>query len=205
MIDSKYDEVWWQNRDKLKKVFEDLLESYNLVSRKPLNITLMSYSIMHLTRVHRLLRQSRGNGLLIGTGGSGRQSLTALAAFIANLNFVQLELTQDYSLEMWNDDIKRCLMLCGVDDRNSVFLAHEHHLRRSFMLEDINSILNSGVVQGLFTRDDKKVIREKLRERAKREGREQFSTSGSTEEFFEYFQQKVKQNLHIVLTMRPQS
>jgi dynein heavy chain len=70
-----------QQRDKLKIVLDSLLQTYNKISKKPLDIVIFDYAISHFLRIHRIIKLDRGNGLLIGLGGSGRQSLTALAAY----------------------------------------------------------------------------------------------------------------------------
>jgi len=47
------------------------------------------------------LRQPRGNVLLLGVGGSGRQSLAKISAFIANQSLVGIELIKNYGLRSW--------------------------------------------------------------------------------------------------------
>ena len=61
--------------------------NYNEVSEKPLNIVMFSYALDHLFNIYRIISQESSHGLLLGLGGSGRNSLTKLAAFIANQEF----------------------------------------------------------------------------------------------------------------------
>lgn len=58
---------------------------------------------MHF-RINRILESPRGSALLVGVGGSGKQSLARLAAFISSLEVVQIQLKKGYGV----NDLKVC-------------------------------------------------------------------------------------------------
>ncbi len=53
-------------------------------------------SLKKVCRAVRVIRQPRGNMLLIGIGGSGRQSLSKLASFICLYTVFQIEVSKNY-------------------------------------------------------------------------------------------------------------
>lgn len=75
-----YEEI--TNIDKLKVVLMENLMDFNMVYNKDLNIIFFIDAIEHIIRIVRILRSERGNALLVGISGMGKQSLTKLASHI---------------------------------------------------------------------------------------------------------------------------
>jgi dynein heavy chain len=59
-----------------------------------------------------------------------------------------IELAKNYGTPEWREDLKKCLMQAGIEQKQTVFLFTDTQILKESFLEDINSILNSGTVPG---------------------------------------------------------
>lgn len=100
----------------------DYMMQYNSQNPKQMNLVFFKDAITHLSRVCRVLRQPRGNSLLIGVGGSGRQSMTRMASSIQGYNIFSIEITKNYKDPQWKEDIKKLLKTAGAKNLPVVFL-----------------------------------------------------------------------------------
>lgn len=60
--------------------------------------------------------------MLVGVGGSGRQSLSRLAAKISDYNIYQIDIKKNYKMPEWREDMKTMLMETGANVKTTVFL-----------------------------------------------------------------------------------
>ncbi|KAJ9518808.1 hypothetical protein QJQ45_026081, partial [Haematococcus lacustris] len=196
----RYDEI--ADAALMTQVVSNYLSEYNSASKKPLNLVLFQFALEHIARLARVMRQPGGHALLVGVGGSGRQSLTQLAAFIQDLTVFTVEISSTYTVSglnnNWHDDLKKALRYAGEKRKPSVFLFSDSQILQESMVEDINNLLNTGEVPNLFDVGEALAIGEAVRSKAKA-----VRMDSSRADLFAYFVQEVRRNLHVVLCFSP--
>jgi len=81
----------------------------------------------HITRVARIIDLPRGNAMLVGVGGSGKQSLARLASYICNYEVFQISVSSTYGVTEFKENLLSLYrrVSCGL---NVLFLCVRSYL-----------------------------------------------------------------------------
>eukprot|EP01022_Parablepharisma_sp_SALTPOND_P028499 TRINITY_DN71064_c2_g1_i1.p1 TRINITY_DN71064_c2_g1~~TRINITY_DN71064_c2_g1_i1.p1 ORF type:complete len:4083 (+),score=665.19 TRINITY_DN71064_c2_g1_i1:2435-14683(+) len=185
------------NMKQLVERVERYLEDYNS-ENKPMRLVMFLDACDHVSRICRILRQPQGNALLLGVGGSGRQSLAKLASYISMYKCSQIEVAKGFNMNNWRDFLRNLLITAGEENRQMVFLFSDTQIIQEQMLEDINNILNSGDVPALYKPEDM----ERITKIGDIECTRKKIDKTNMNKFTQYLL-RVRKNIHIVLAMSP--
>ncbi|KAL3919835.1 MAG: hypothetical protein SGPRY_005486 [Prymnesium sp.] len=187
--------------DEVRKVSQGYMGKFN-ETYKLLRMELVFFhdALEHLCRITRLFGLSRGSALLVGVGGSGKQSLTRLAAFIANSTCFQITLTKTYNTNNLLEDFKPLYRRAGIQNKPVCFMLTDKEIKDEAFLEYINIFLNTGELPNLFPRDELEAIIGEMGEKYLQIYK---NAEPTPDLLWTFFIERVRQNLHLSLCFSP--
>ena len=196
-----YEEV--STFDALNQRCQEFMKEHNSkpsTKGKKLDLVLFDDAMNHLSRIARIIGMQRGHAMLVGVGGSGKQSLTKLASTILGFEIFQITPGRSYSTNDFLADLRELYRRAGVLNKPTTFIFTDNEVKEESFLEFINNILTTGEIANLFTRDNLEALMADMRPIFIKECK---GTVDTDENVWNYFIERVKFNLHIVLCFSP--
>ncbi|PHJ21242.1 dynein heavy chain family protein, partial [Cystoisospora suis] len=101
--DSSYDRI--ASMAELSHLLQEALAEYNDVN-PVMDLVLFEDAMKHICRITRIINNNAGHALLVGVGGSGKQSLSRLSAFISSCTPFQITISSKYDVKDLKNDIR---------------------------------------------------------------------------------------------------
>ncbi|XP_059253508.1 dynein axonemal heavy chain 11 [Mustela nigripes] len=181
----------------LKTVLTEALDSYNELNAV-MPLVFFEDAMQHVCRISRILRTPEGHALLIGVGGSGKQSLSRLAAYICGLDVFQITLTEGFGIQELRVDLANLYIRTGAKNMPTVFLLTDAQVLDESFLVLINDLLASGEIPDLFSDEDADNIISGIRNEVRGLG-----MVDSRENCWKFFLARVQLQLKIILCFSP--
>lgn len=181
----------------IKKKCDDMLNDYNEEdSSKEMNLVLFDDALDHLVKLIRILKINRGHSLLVGFGGSGKQSLSKLATFICMCEPFNINLKRGYREVNFKEDL--VLLYDQLIEKKTAFQFTDAQIVEESFVELINTMLTVGIITSQIDDNIKNTYRNILRDKCKKDG-----CGETNDEIWEYCVDTIRNNLHVIMCMSP--
>ena len=151
----------------------------------------------HICRVTRIIELPRGNAMLVGVGGSGKQSLARLASFICGYEVFSISVSSTYSINDFKENLLGLYIKAGVKSVPVAFLMTDNQIVRESMLVYLNDLLSTGVCN-VFSAEDRDNFSNAVRNEVKSAG-----LIDTPEACWDFFIEKCRKFLHVILCFSP--
>lgn len=163
-----------------------------------MDLVLFEDAMKHVCKISRIIAAESGHALLVGVGGSGKQSLSRLSSFICQYATIGIMISSSYGMNDLKTDLQTFYMKAGVKDEGLCFLFTEGQITNERFLVYLNDLLSSGEIADLFAAEDVDGIVNNIRPAVKSEG-----IVDSKDNCWKFFIDRVKRNLHMSLCFSP--
>eukprot|EP00931_Biecheleriopsis_adriatica_P101533 TRINITY_DN7664_c0_g1_i1.p1 TRINITY_DN7664_c0_g1~~TRINITY_DN7664_c0_g1_i1.p1 ORF type:complete len:4295 (+),score=1011.97 TRINITY_DN7664_c0_g1_i1:399-12887(+) len=190
-----YDKI--KDMDRLSDLLQEAMREYDS-TYAAMDLVLFEDAMKHVAKICRIISSPSGHPLLVGVGGSGRQSLTRLSAFICQHITYMIVIKSSYGLGELKTDLQYMYKRAGEKDEGVVFLFTDNQIANERFLVFFNDLLASGEITDLYPNEDKDTIRNAVRSAAKSAG-----VTDTPDNLWAFYISRVRKNLHMTLCFSP--
>lgn len=124
----------------LYKTLIEALNEYN-ETNAVMDLVLFEDAMKHICRISRIISNPSGHALLVGVGGSGKQSLARLAAHICGFVTMMIVISGSYGLNAFKEDLQKMYRRAGQKGEGVMFLFTDSQVRLIIQTKGCGSIV----------------------------------------------------------------
>jgi dynein heavy chain len=190
-----YDKI--SGHERLSQLLGEALREHN-ENAMAMDLVLFGDAMGHVSKICRIITNPSGHPLLVGVGGSGRQSLSRLSSYTCGFNTMMIVISGGYGMNELKGDLQAMYTKAGIKDEGVMFLFTDSQITNERFLVFINDLLASGDIADLYAADEKDAIRNAVRSGCKGAG-----IVDTPDNLWSFFISRIRKNLHMSLCFSP--